>query len=145
VVGANFDNFCAWSAAEATTSTDASDGLHGALGPLRVFWNQSPSHGSSVFPAGTIIVKASEEADPTARTIFAMAKVGGGYNATGAVNWEFFSLKENADCSVVVLWSNTPPANETYAGLPVGDCNGCHMQVSDNDYVWDSALQLTNF
>jgi hypothetical protein len=31
------------------------------------------------------------------------------------------------------------------SGSPIGDCNSCHTQVSGNDYVWDSALQFTNF
>jgi hypothetical protein len=34
---------------------------------------------------------------------------------------------------------------ESYGGTPVGNCNGCHEQVVDNDYVWDTALQLSNF
>ncbi len=141
---ASFTNFCSWSSADATAANDASDGVHG-LGPLRVYWNQSPPHGSKAFPVGTLILKETEQTDPTERTLFAMAKVGGGYNASGAVNWEWFSLKQNPDCSVTLLWSAAPPATESYAGQPIGDCNGCHEQASDNDYVWDSALQLSNF
>jgi hypothetical protein len=142
--GTSFADFCSWPSAEATAANDASDGVHG-LGPLRVYWNQAPPHGSKAFPVGTLILKETEETDPTLRTIFAMAKVGGGYNSGGAVNWKWFSFKQNPDCSVVTLWSAAPPATEVYAGQPLGDCNGCHEQVSDNDYVWDSALQLSNF
>ncbi len=140
----SFNGFCSWSSAVATAPNDASDGVH--LGPLRVYWNQSPPSGSHSFPVGTLILKESQEADPTVRTIFAMAKVGGGYNAGGATDWEWFSLHQNDDCTVSLLWSGpVAPAGETYAGTPAGDCNACHAQASDNDFVWDSALQLSNF
>jgi hypothetical protein len=139
-----FNNFCTWSSAEAVAPGDASDGLHG-IGPLRVYWNMTPAPGSTAFPPGMLILKSSEEADPTKHTIFAMAKVGGGYNSGGAVNWEWFSLQENADCTVNLLWNTVPPSTETYAGQPIGDCNGCHTLAKDNDFVWDEALQLSNF
>jgi hypothetical protein len=145
VEGTAFNGFCSWSSAEAVGPPDAGDGVHN-LGPLRVYWNQTPPHGSTAFPQGTLILKSSEEADPTKHTIFAMAKVGGGFNAANGVpNWEWFSLQENADCTVNVLWNIVPPSTEPYAGTPSGDCNGCHAQAKPNDYVWDEALQLSNF
>jgi hypothetical protein len=143
----SFDNFQSWPNAPATAKDDAGDGLHG-LGPLRVYWNQSPPHGSTSFPVGTIIVKETEEADVTARTVFAMVKYGPGYNegSGGAKEWEWFSLHNNGDGSVAILWQGIQPlAGETYAGQPIGDCNGCHTVAAENDYVWDSALQLSNF
>lgn len=148
IEAAAFNGFCNWSSAEAVAEGDASDGVHNlGLGPLRVYWNHAPPHGSTAFPQGTLILKSSEEADPTQHTIFAMAKVGGGYNASGAVNWEWFSFKQNADCTVTLLWQAAPPSTESYAGLPIGDCNGCHTEpeAKANDYVWDTALQLSNF
>jgi hypothetical protein len=144
----SFDNFQTWSNAPASAKDDAGDGLHG-LGPLRVYWNQSPPHGSTSFPVGTIIVKETEETDVTVRTVFAMVKVGGGYNEGpgGAKGWEWFSLHNNDDGSVTVLWSGIQPlAGESYANQSIGDCNGCHSVVAaENDYVWDSALQLSSF
>jgi hypothetical protein len=141
----SFDGFHSWSSANATTADDAGDGLHG-LGPLRVYWNQKPPHGSTSFPVGTIIVKESEQTDVTQRTVFAMVKRGGGYNASGAAGWEWYSLLDNADGSVTILWNLTaPPPGETYANQAIGDCNGCHGVVKDNDYVWDTALQLSSF
>jgi len=140
-----FDNFCNWSSAPATNSEDASDGIH-APGPLTVYWNNSPPHGSSTFPIRTIIIKESQQADVTTRTAFAMVKRGCGFNADGALNWEWFSLADNGDCTMSQLWRGAfAPAGETYSNKPVGDCNGCHGMVVDNDYVWDSALQLSNF
>ena len=141
-----FNGFCNWSSAEATAAGDASDGLHG-IGPLRVYWSQAPAHGSTAFPQGTLILKSTEEADPTKRIIFAMAKVGGNYNATGGVpNWEWYSLQADANCNVTELWDGpVAPAGETYSGQTVGDCDGCHTLAKANDYVWDEALQLSNF
>jgi hypothetical protein len=144
VVGADFNGFCNWSSAPATAPGDASDGIHG-LGPLVVYWKQPPPHGSPSFPVGTLIVKESQETDVTKRTVFAMAKVGGSYNSDGAPGWEWFSFAHNADCSVTTLWSGpAAPPGETYSGMPVGNCNGCH-ESADNDFVWDTALQLSNF
>jgi hypothetical protein len=141
----SFTGFQAWSTAPATAPRGASDGLHG-VGPLQVYWNQSPPHGATSFPVGTIILKETEEADPTQRTVFAMVKDGGGENGQGAVGWEWFSLEDNGDGTVDILWQGVAaPPGQTYANQAIGDCNGCHMQVASNDYVWDSALQLTNF
>jgi hypothetical protein len=146
-VSSSFSGFCSWKSAPATTTgDDAGDGLHG-LGPLTVYWNQSPPHGATSFPNGTIIVKANETADPTQRTIFAMVKRGGDFNSSGAVGWDWYSLQQTtAACDVInILWNATvPPGGESYAGTPIGDCNGCHTKTT-NDAVWDSALQLSNF
>jgi hypothetical protein len=90
VYASSFDGFQAWSTAPATAPSGVSEGLHG-VGPLQVYWNQSPPHGATSFPVCTIILKETEEADPTQRTVFAMVKLGGGYNGEGAVGWEWFS------------------------------------------------------
>jgi predicted CxxxxCH...CXXCH cytochrome family protein len=99
-----------------------------------------------VFPVGTIIVKETEEADVTQRTVFAMVKRGGGFNATGAVGWEWFKLGDNADGSATILdRSPAPDWTSPYGAEPVGDCNGCHLLAKSNDDVWDTALQLSRF
>jgi hypothetical protein len=141
----SFTGFHQWSNAAASAKDDAGDGLHG-VGPLRVYWNEAPPHGSQAFPVGTIIVKETEEADVTQRTVFAMVKRGGGFNTGGAVGWDWYSLQDNVDGTVTILWGGVaPPPGQTYANQAIGDCNGCHTLASSNDYVWDSALQLTNF
>jgi hypothetical protein len=140
----SFDDFHQWSSATAVADNDAGDGLHG-VGPLRVYWNHAPEHGSKTFPVGTIIVKETEGADVTQRAAFAMVKRGPGWNTTGAKEWEWFSLLENTDGSVTVLWRTVPLSGETYANQPIGDCNGCHLRAIANDYVWDTALHLSNF
>ncbi|HEX3345701.1 MAG TPA: hypothetical protein VHS09_14055 [Polyangiaceae bacterium] len=144
----SFSGFQSWpNTAQATAQDDAGDGLHG-VGPLQVYWNQTPSHGSTSFPVGTIIVKETEDSDPTQRITFAMVKRGGGYNAPpGANGWEWFSLQNNADgCTVTILWRGlVAPPGQTYANQAIGDCNGCHTAAAANDSVWDSALQLSSF
>jgi hypothetical protein len=141
----SFDCFHSWSTAQATAQDDAGDGLHG-IGPLQVYWNQDPPHGSTTFPVGTIIVKETEGADVTQRITFAMVKRGDGFNSTGANGWEWFSLQDNTDGSVAILWQGlVAPPGQTYANQAIGDCNGCHGLAASNDYVWDSALQLSNF
>jgi hypothetical protein len=141
----DFTGFHSWSTATASAAGGASDGLHG-VGPLEVYWNQSPPHGSTTFPVGTIIVKETEQADVTQRAVFAMVKRGDGFNSAGANGWEWFSLQDATDGTVTILWSGLAPSGgETYANQPIGDCNGCHALASSNDSVWDSALQLSNF
>lgn len=142
----SFDCFHGWSTAPASAQDDAGDGLHG-VGPMEAYWNQSPPHGSTSFPVGTIIVKETEAADVTQRIVFAMVKRGDGYNAPpGANGWEWFSLQNNADGSVTILWRGlVAPPGQTYADQAIGDCNGCHTLAASNDNVWDSALELSNF
>jgi hypothetical protein len=141
----SFDCFQSWSSAPAVAPDDAGDGLHG-VGSLQVYWNQTPPHGSTSFPVGTIVVKETQEADPTQRIVFAMVKRGNGYNSGGASGWEWFSLQNNTDGSVNILWRGVvAPAGETYANQQIGDCNGCHTAASANDDVWDEALQLSSF
>jgi hypothetical protein len=146
----DFTGFCNWANAPATAEGDASDGIHG-LGPLRVYWNKPLPHACGEFPVGTIILKESEDTDPTKRTVFAMVKReargnSDAYNSSGAAGWEWWSLIDNGDCTVSRLWRGTAPGSaEAYAGTPAGDCNGCHGIVKDNDYVWTSALQLSSF
>jgi hypothetical protein len=144
----DFAGFCKWSSAPATPAKATPIGIHG-LGPMTVYWREAPPHGASEFPVGTLILKESEETTATDRIVFAMAKRerrGTGYNTGGADGWEWFSLQDNGDCTVSILWRGpTPPVLTTYSDLLVGDCNGCHAKIAESDYVWDTALQLSSF
>ncbi|HEY1694426.1 MAG TPA: cytochrome P460 family protein [Polyangiaceae bacterium] len=141
----DFCGFHGWSTAQASAVNDAGDGLHG-VGPLEVYWNQAPPHGSTTFPVGTVIVKETEEADVTQRVVFAMVKRGDGFNSGGANGWEWFSLQDDASGCATILWRGVvAPPGQTYANQAIGDCNGCHALANANDYVWDSALDLGNF
>ena len=114
--------------------------------PETEYWKiPSPITGNE-FPLRTIIVKETNEADPTARQVFALVKRGGDFNPTGAVNWEWFELKNNADGSVVIGWQGYGPPSgsaDIYGGNPAV-CNTCHIKAAANDYVWSAALQLSN-
>lgn len=114
--------------------------------PLTVYLNQAPPHGSTTFPLGTIIVKETNEADVTQRQVFAMVKRGADFNATGAVNWEWFDLKNLSDGTEFVQWHGYGPVGsaDTYGGNP-HICNDCHAIAVSHDYVWSSALDLSNF
>jgi hypothetical protein len=126
--------------------TIAADGGVHVL-PLTVYWNHPPSPGSTAFPVGTIIVKETDEADPTARKVFAMVKRGGDFNPTGAVNWEWFELQNTVGGTVAINWRGYGPTSgsaDVYGGNP-HICNDCHEIAISNDYAWSSALQLSNF
>jgi hypothetical protein len=115
--------------------------------PQAEYWNRSPPHGSTTFPLGTIIVKETEEVDPTARQVLALVKRGGDFNPTGAVNWEWYDLTNNADGTVVINWNGYGPpmaSANIYGGNPAV-CNTCHIKAAANDYIWSAALQLSNF
>jgi hypothetical protein len=132
--GKDFVGFRDWPSE--TYSTPIAQGLPDAgpthvAGTRTVFINQLPPAGATAFPLGTIIVKVMEDG-----AIFARAKRGGGYNKTGARDWEWFEIKEAANAQVAVVWHGVgPPAGEKYAGDKDGGCNGCHKAAVGNDFV----------
>jgi hypothetical protein len=144
----DFAGFCKWSSAPATPVTSAPVGIHG-VHPMTVYWKEPPPHGATEFPVGTVILKESEDTTPTTRIVFAMVKRkarGAGFNPDGADGWEWFSLQDQGDCTVLILWRGAaPPVLTTYSDLLVGDCNGCHSKIVASDYVFDTALQLSSF
>jgi hypothetical protein len=161
--GTDFAGFHDWSSAPAMPAPtlppiDGGDGVAGVDGgtptdggihtlPLTDYWNHAPPSGSTKFPVGTIIIKETDQADPTARQVFAMVKRGADFNPSGAVGWEWFELTNVADGSVAISWRGFGPKTGTgdiYGGNPF-ICNDCHGVAVSNDYVWSAALQLANF
>ncbi len=159
----DFLGFHDWTSAAATPAStlppfDASFGVAADGGGLTgdggvhtlaetVYLNHPPPSGSTTFPVGTIIVKETEEAEPTARKTFAVVKRGGDFNPTGAVNWEWFELQNSANGGVVINWRGYGPPSgsaDIYGGDPAV-CNHCHLIAAANDDIWSSSLQLTNF
>lgn len=111
-------------------------------GKLVAYVNSVPKPGAREFPVGTIIVKENLSKGAESKKIFAMVKRGGGFNAEGAVGWEWFELKENGR-GVAIGWRGVgAPDGESYGGDPMGSCNGCHQMALHNDYVLSSALRL---
>ena len=111
------------------------------LGPRTQYLNKRPPRGAAEFPVGTVIVEARESGD---HKIFAAVKRGGGFNAGGAANWEWFEL---TDAPVAIVWRGVgPPAGDTYGGDPDGGCNSCHAACGiANDFVCSPRLQLATF
>jgi hypothetical protein len=142
--GSTFDDFHAWSSYPVPAGTGVGS-VH-TSGPRTEYVNHLPTSGSTSFPMGTIIVKETDGGVLADRSIFAMVKRGGSYNAAGAKDWEWFELQNVDEHSVRVLWRGVgPPAGEKYGGDPNGGCNGCHTAAKSNDYVQSKALQLDDF
>jgi hypothetical protein len=147
----DFAGFQDW---ESSYVGDGSLGDSLLVGRRTVYWNQEPPAGSEAFPNGTIIVKTTEVSeDPLEWVIFAMVKRGGGYNADGAADWEWFDLVFTDSGGVAIDWRGVgPPSGQGYAGdlgtdtgaaALITDCNTCHAAAWDNDYVLTPALQLS--
>jgi hypothetical protein len=116
------------------------------------FVNVIPDEGAASFPVGTIIVKQGAGAETLGLTgdqVHAIVKRGAGFNADGAVGWEWFEL--STDERPTILWRGShPPNGENYACLPgqpcgegAGDCNACHEAHVANDYIQSAPLQLS--
>lgn len=139
----NFQDFRSWETFVRPNRSDVPGCLHSTC--LRTdYLNQRPPPGSTAFPIKTMIVKDLD--NPAGRQIFAMVKRGGGYNADGAVGWEWFELEENADGSVKIVWRGLGAPDDEVYGLPGmnGGCNQCHTIASGNDYVHSEDLTVVN-
>jgi hypothetical protein len=133
----DFQGFESW---PSETFNDPNPGGATHVAGLRtVYLNHAPDAGATEFPLGTIIVKRTSDGKT-----FAQVKRGGGYNLSGAKNWEWFEIGENANGAVFIQWQGTfPPVGEAYGGDPNG-CNGCHLTMNAvaNDYVIAQGLSL---
>ncbi len=141
-------NFCGYRrwASFSIANTKAQGNVHVA-GPRTAYLNKRPPPGSREFPVGTIIVKELTTGAIEDRSVFAMVKRGGGYDTTGAVNWEWFELKNTPDGNVSrIVWHGFGPPNglDAYGGDPKV-CNTCHAGAKGNDYVQSAELQLAHF
>lgn len=135
--GADFAGFRSWTSQSIETAVAA--GATHVSGPRTIYINALPPPGAASFPVGTIIVKETL-ADGK---LFARVKRGGGYNTTGAVDWEWFEIEETGSGAVIVIWHGVgPPSGETYGGDPNAGCNTCHRAVPANDYVLAPGLML---
>jgi len=133
----DFADYQSW---PSNTITDGqASGMTHIGGTRTIYINQLPSPDATAFPVGTIIVKETA-ADGR---IFAQVKRGGGYNITGAVDWEWYELGVATNNAIGIKWSGFgPPAGEQYGGDPNGTCNSCHIGGKSNDYVMASWLLL---
>lgn len=120
-------------------------------GARAVYASDLPAKGGDAFPLCTRIVKVGENGpDPSGWLMVGMAKRGGGYNADGAVDWEWFDLDLSSDGVPLVDWRGpVPPEGRGYecalgedeVGVEgLGDCNFCHTGAADHDYVLTPAI-----
>lgn len=137
-----FAGYHTWKNTPGTSTFMRDSGIH-STHPRTVYINAVPKAGSKEYPVGTIIVKElMNDGDIRLRTVFAMVKRGGGFNQTGATNWEWFELVASPNDSVQIKWRGFgPPNGESYGGSKEA-CNTCHKVAEENDYVLTSGLKL---
>jgi len=124
-------------------------GLTHTRGKRRIYLNARPAEGGT-FPVGTILVKELLGDVHPDHKFFAMVKRGSGYNARGALGWEWFELRDRGSGHFTIAWRGLDaPSGEGYGGGapggevdPLGGCNSCHGLSSGNDYVRADALEL---
>jgi hypothetical protein len=142
-VQGDFQGFTEWTRFDLGAST--TDGVN-LSGDRAVYLNHPPPHGSTSFPVGTILVKTIGAGTADAGPTFAMVKRGGGYNAAGAANWEWFELQRSPGGQVAIVWRGArPPTGDPYASSSPNACNLCHAQAAHNDFVPSAALDLSGF
>jgi hypothetical protein len=135
--GSDFAGFEGWTSHTIDDATPS--GATHTSGVRTVYINRRPASGATAFPQGTLIVKVTQ-AD---QKVFARAKRGGDYNASGATGWEWFELQPGSGSAVTITWRGVgPPAGEQYGGDPNGGCNSCHRLGAANDFVLSPWLAL---
>lgn len=147
-LNSNFADYETWD------KFDISNGFVGSShleGPRTVYIKPLPAKGSTSFPVGTIIVKQTRNGEKAAWEVHAMVKRGNDFNAEGTTGWEWFDLRHNPDGIPLIRWrGEAAPVGETYqvdggGTVVAGDCNGCHREAVENDFVKSNVLQLSSF
>lgn len=134
----DFADYRSWTSYDLGPDGGIIDTAH-TSNPRVVYINRLPDAGATEFPQGTVVVKESP------LNTFAMAKRGGGYNASGAHGWEWFELlRDETSGQVSIVWRGLgPPAGEVY-GKAGQTCNMCHAANVMNDSVLSLPLQVLN-
>jgi hypothetical protein len=147
----DFANYMDWT----TSEQNVMDDHGGVIGTTTVYLSETPDKDTHEFPIGAILVKTMKPVDSDDMTIHAMSKRGSGFNAKGALGWEYFELLLSKTDVPYILWrGETPPSGEMYQVLlgannrssgatPEGDCNSCHASGQDG-LLGDSVLGLLN-
>jgi hypothetical protein len=114
-----------------------------------IYVDAMPSADAVRFPIGTRVVRVERLGDdPSAWEVHAMVKRGGGYNADGALDWEFFGLALDASTREPwIQWRGEGPASGDGYRPPDGGtellgCNHCHASATYNDSVLSPVLDL---
>ncbi|MBL8954061.1 MAG: hypothetical protein JNK82_25010 [Myxococcaceae bacterium] len=108
-------------------------------GDRTLYLKRRPPRGATRYPVGTLIVKV------TPLQVFAMAKRGGGYNAQGAVDWEWLELEGTVEQPFIRWRGIGAPDGEGYGPPGESSCNLCHDGAAHNDFVRAAPLQLSEW
>ncbi len=145
---ASFADYRTWEPFQVGTPVDGADAGCAAHDPSAsrvAYLNHRPPPGSTRFPVGTVIVKETQKGAEADWKVFAMVKRGGGYNAGGARDWEWFELTPPTSGPPTIIWRGVaPPTGEGY-GTGCGGCNECHAAAAGNDFVQSPLLDLSSF
>lgn len=125
----------------------------GVSGKVVVYLKQLPPTGATSFPVGSMVVKTVEAGEQSGWEVHAMVKRGAGFNARGALGWEYFDLGLDDDCTPTVHWrGDHAPRDHGYKSLPgleqetgaTVDCNSCHGAAGarENDAILSKPLRL---
>jgi hypothetical protein len=104
--------------------------------PRRIYVNRVPPPGNEPFPVGSILVKTVEEATYAEWSVHAMVKRGGGFNAQGAVGWEFFDIHMADDGVPVISWRGIGDTTDPCGYHDTMSCNACHGVIPSSDHVF---------
>ena len=141
----DFAGYTSWQSFDLGNGADGGDDaacVHVANVPRQAYLNTPPSHGSTEFPCGTVIVK-DIHTSPTPQ-VLAMVKRGDGYDpGSGCVGWEWFGLDVSGSTPQIQWRGTTPPVSESYASC--GACSSCHSAAANNDCVLAPQMQLSQW
>jgi hypothetical protein len=141
-INSSFQGFHTWEAF--TASSEAIANSPHTAGLRTVYLNRRSPAGSTEYPVETIIVKELLKDDSTTDVV-ARVKRGGTFNASGAVGWEWFELRNvDADNAQIVWRGIAPKAGESYFANFTGGCNACH-QGDDSSSILLPALIPSKF
>jgi hypothetical protein len=147
----SFKNYQDWTAFKITVKSEH----EGLSGETAIYVSQLPNTETKTFPVGTILFKTTLVNGFDKPVVHAMSKRGSGFNADGALGWEYFELLMGKGDVPYILWRGSkPPAGEMYQALlgamsvvrPMttdADCNSCHEQGTDGA-LGDDVLTLIN-
>lgn len=105
------------------------------------FVNRRPPAGATSYPVGTIVVKAIEPSDDaTTWELFGMVKRGGGFNASGATDWEYVLMRVAGDGNPFITSRGLGPSDDGSDGgagsyAPGGAAGGCNLCHGDKTYA----------
>lgn len=119
-------------------------------GETYVYLNRRPPEGAERYPVGTIVIRVTQAGPASDWEVHAMALRGDGYNAEGAVGWEYFDLeieRTGEQLTPRIHWRGEGPGDEGdgYAhgaeGVQLG-CNHCHGAVPELHGLLGEELRL---